>query len=324
MVATCLLNRYKSLVKLLDSIYKQTYGNIEVVIVVDENRLLYEKICGYKKDHDERRMLRVIFNPVNIGLSHDRNIGISGSTGDIVAFIDDDAFPGPYWISEIVDTFMENERCGAVVGDVEPLWENDGMKWFPRELYWILSCSYIMTPEDKREVERGFGVDMSFRRDLLVEAGLFNTRLGVTEKRWIGGEDTDMFLKLRDMGSVVMFNPKAKVYHQINARRIRLKSIIKRSYNGGYSVALLKKIRGYGLKNSTEDSYLKRLILEFYPRSIRSFIGSLSMVALKQMACVAVVIIFESLGYVQGLVTIRDNGKKEFDIIRAELDTNAL
>ncbi len=323
-VATCQAKRYDSLVSLLDHLQGQTYGDLEAVVVVGENRRLYEKVREYARDRDKRGLLRVVFNPSNNGLSYDRNVGIASSTGDIVAFIDDDAYPVPGWVEEIARTFAEDGRCGAVVGDVEPVWENDGMKWFPRELYWMLSCSYTMTPGDKREVRRGFGVNMSFKRDLLARAGLFNVLLGVSEKRWIGGEDTDMFLKLQDLKSRVMFNPKARVYHRIDAMRVTVKSVVQRSYNGGYSVAMLRKVRGYSLKSSAEDDYLKSLIFGFYPRSIRSLAGGFRADTLRQMAYVAMVIAFEALGYASGLATIRLSDNKPFDIIGAELDPNAI
>ncbi len=323
-VATCQIKRFESLACLLDHLNCQTYADMEVVVVVDENHRLYEKLCIYGQDHDKRGMLRIFFNPVNNGLSYDRNIGVGIATGDIVAFIDDDAFPVHGWVSEVVGTFAENCHYGAVVGDVEPLWENDGMAWFPRELYWMLSCSYTMTPKEKQVVQRGFGVNMSFKKDLLIKAGLFNVLLGVSEKRWIGGEDTDMFLKLQDLKSTVVFNPKAKVYHRIDPRRTALKSVLQRSYNGGYSVAMLKKVRGYSPKSSAEDDYLKRLIFEFYPRSIRSLAGGSPAIALKQMAYVAAVVFCEGLGYAMGLAAIRLSGKKALDMVGVELDKNAI
>jgi len=112
------------------------------------------------------------------------------------------------------------------------------MSWFPKELHWMISCSYIMTPNQKEEVERGFGTNMAFKRYLLDDVGMFDTNLGIKGKNWVGGEDTDMFLSIKEAGKKVIFNPDARVLHKVYAYRISTKNIMKRAFDGGVSVAI--------------------------------------------------------------------------------------
>ena len=295
------LDRYNDLIDLLNGIEQQTYKDGEIIIVIDENKELYNRIDEYISSNNLHGM-ELVFNSENKGLSYSRNIGITHATGDIIAFIDDDAIPDPEWAETIINTFNDDDDVGAVTGEVIPLWEHEEMSWFPKELHWMISCSYIMTPDQKEEVERGFGTNMAFKRGLLDDAGMFDTNLGIKGNNWVGGEDTDMFLSIKEAGKKVIFNPDARVLHKVYAYRICTKNIMKRAFDGGVSVAVMKKVRRYDMKNSTEDAYLKRLLFGFYPKALKELVRKHSMVPLKQMAVVGAVMVFEGVGYLYGHV----------------------
>lgn len=300
-ISTISTNRYNDLIDLLDGIKVQTYDHVETIMIVDENIELYDKI---KNLVCENKNIKIIFNPKNMGLSYSRNIGIENATGDVIAFIDDDAIPVPKWIEIIVGAF-NNSDVGAVTGNVFPIWENEYISWFPKELHWMLSCSYIMTPDKISEIDRGFGTNMAFKKELLEKVGKFNTKLGINGGDWIGGEDTDMFLDIKCIGKKVLFIPDAKVFHKICINRVNLNNIIKRAFNGGISVAVMKRLRekkhrNYEVKNSVEGKYLKKLLFDFYPDALNNSIKNPSSVYLKQMAIVFIVMFSESIGYFYG------------------------
>mgnify|MGYP003882444441 CR=1 FL=1 len=181
------------------------------------------------------------------------------------------------------------------------------MSWFPKELYWIISCSYILTPTIKTEVERGFGVNMAFRRDVLEKVGLFDTTFGIVGNKWVGGDDTEMFLRVKKTGMKVIFDPSMKVLHKIYLDRIRFKNLAKRAFSGGFSVALMKRKIKYNPSNSIEKNYLNHILFKFYPRAILKFLRALSIVYLKQILAVSIVVLAEFIGYMYGL-SVRDLG----------------
>lgn len=298
-VSTFSTERINDVENLLKSIKYQSYIYIEILIIVDENKELYYKI--EKLISDIEKDIRIIFNPKNEGLAFSRNIGIKNSTGDIIAFVDDDAILYPDWAEEIVKTFDKN-NIGAVAGDIIPLWEYNFMSWFPKELFWMISCSYSMTPDYKCEVERGFGTNMAFKKDIFFEVGMFDTEFGINGTRWIGGEDTIMFLKVKCNGNKVFFNPEAKIFHKIYFYRIKLLNIIKRAFNGGYSVAKMNNLMKYNLSNSIEDKYLRMLIFRFYPKGFKKLITKESAESIKQMLTVTIVILSQSIGYLIGKI----------------------
>jgi len=297
-VSTFSTKRYNDLIDLFQGLSDQTCKNVEVVVIIDENVELYEKLLQYTKSHDLTEV-SVVLNPKNNGLSYSRNLGIRMASGSIVAYVDDDAIPFPEWVEEIKRTF-EDLSVGAVTGDVIPLWEEPSMCWFPKEIRWLVSCSYIMTPDQHSEVERGFGVNMAFRKKLFEEVGVFDTNLGISGSRWIGGEDTDMFLRISEAGKKVIFNPQIRVLHKVPKTRIGIKNISKRAFNGGISVAVLRKIRPYHIRKSTENQYLSKILFEFYPSAFRKVIAQPSKALLKQIVYVSAVMVFQPIGFLYG------------------------
>jgi glycosyltransferase involved in cell wall biosynthesis len=297
------MNRYHDLLDLLCAIKIQTTECFECIIVVDENETLFEMINEFLLSKDIKCAITV-YNSKNRGLSYSRNVGVEHARGEIVGFIDDDAIPFPKWAESIIETF-DDKTIGAVAGEIIPLWEYEEMSWFPKVLYWMISCSYRSNPGTKVETDRGFGTNMAFRKDLVNSIGGFDVSLGIDGKKWIGGEDTLMFLKIKSLGKKVVFDPNAIVYHKITANRIHLINIIKRAINGGISVAALQKAGEYNVMKSTEKDYLRKIFSEFFPNYLKYFVKNGSLSTLKQMFIVGMVLSLEPLGYAYGLIKFR-------------------
>lgn len=298
------LDRYRDLTEVLDGLNKQTYNSFETIVVIDKNIELFNNISEYIKTNRIKNV-NIIFNPENKGLSYSRNLGIENSTGSIIAFIDDDAIPSRNWAKNIVENFEEDNLIGAITGDIFPLWESEDLSWFPKELHWMISCSYVMTPNTKQYFDRGFGTNMAFKKEVFLKAGNFDTTFGINGKKWVGGEDTEMFLRVKDLGMKVVFNPDIYVQHKVYSYRVKTRNVIKRAFNGGYSVSLMKKKLNYTVLDSKENRYFKHILLNFYPSKFKELILKPSVILLKQIFTVSIVIIFELAGYIYGVWDIR-------------------
>lgn len=79
-------NREKNIVQAVDSCLKQTYSNIEVIVVDDNSSDNTEKVL--KKIDDDR--LQYIKLKKNMGACYARNIGIKNSKGKYIVFNDSD------------------------------------------------------------------------------------------------------------------------------------------------------------------------------------------------------------------------------------------
>lgn len=82
-------NSEKYLKKCLNSVIKQSYENIEIIIVNDGSEDNSLSICNEFKEKDDR--IKII-NKENEGVSIARNIGIKESTGKYIQFVDSDDF----------------------------------------------------------------------------------------------------------------------------------------------------------------------------------------------------------------------------------------
>ena len=74
----------------LESLFNQTYKNLEIIAVNDCSKGNMQEILDNLKIKDSR--LKVITNPVNKGLFHSRIIGSKEATGDYITFVDSDDY----------------------------------------------------------------------------------------------------------------------------------------------------------------------------------------------------------------------------------------
>ena len=82
-------NVEKYLIKCLDSVIRQTYQKLEIILVDDGSTDSSGKICDEYANKDGRIK---VFHKKNGGLSDARNYGIERSTGEYLAFIDSDDY----------------------------------------------------------------------------------------------------------------------------------------------------------------------------------------------------------------------------------------
>lgn len=97
----------------VDSIVKQTYKNLEIILVNDGSPDTCPKICDLWKKKDDR--IRVIHKK-NGGLSDARNKGIDIATGDYLTFIDSDDFIDNNYIKELYDLCV-SYSCMCAIGN---------------------------------------------------------------------------------------------------------------------------------------------------------------------------------------------------------------
>ncbi|MFW6125783.1 MAG: glycosyltransferase family 2 protein, partial [Chloroflexota bacterium] len=200
-IVTCCYSpaRLNDLFDLLQSVRSQQYASIETVVVVDRNVSLVAPIREYLSAAGHAGCT-VLLNESGRGVSAARNLGIAHANGEIVAFVDDDAVLMPGWADATASAYESDASVIGVTGPVLPLWQGEGMSWWPREFYWLFSCTYWDWTEP-REVRNGYGVNLSFRREAFERCGLFETALGVNDgggPGWQGpgGEEPDFSVRV--------------------------------------------------------------------------------------------------------------------------------
>lgn len=95
-------NVEKYLDSCLESISKQTYSNIEVIMVNDGSKDSSRMIAEKYQEKDKRFIL---VDKENGGLSSGRNYGMQYIKGTFVSFIDSDDFISPYYVQAFLNNF---------------------------------------------------------------------------------------------------------------------------------------------------------------------------------------------------------------------------
>jgi glycosyltransferase involved in cell wall biosynthesis len=121
-VAICTYNRSDNLFKAVKNIFRQTYKEVELIIVNDCSSdktkvvldLLHIKYPSFKLIHNER----------NLGLAASRNLALKNSTGEWFTFVDDDDLWEPDFIEKMLHSAIESgcsaSFSGAIIND-EPV-----------------------------------------------------------------------------------------------------------------------------------------------------------------------------------------------------------
>ncbi len=292
--------------ELLDSVQSQTYKNVETLIVAERSPELANDITKYILDRAYQG-IRVLYEQGPLGVSGARNLAIKQAKGDIIAFIDDDAVLFSDWAEETVKTYDEDASAIGVTGPIFPLWQEESMNWFPKEFYWVFSCTYWEMTE-KTEVRNGYGTNLSFRQEAFKSGERFKTSMGVKGRGqggWQepGAEETEFSLRVKQKtGKRIIYNPKVKVRHKVYQYRTTKRFVAKRAYWEGYAKALLKHLHHPASSEanvlSTEHALLRRILFRLVPQTFGLFFHRPS-IALQQLLLTVIVLSCVAAGYLK-------------------------
>ncbi len=268
------LNRLGDVYELLDSIQAQSYHNIETLIVAERSPELASNISSYVQEKGYGN-IKVLYNQGDWGSYSARNLGIEQAQGGVLAFIDDDALLFPDWAEETARNYAEDDSVIGLTGPILPLWEHKSMSWFPREFYWIFSCTYWDWPE-RREVRNGYGTNISFLRQAFDTCGLFKNRLeagerGKSDWQRPGAKETEFSVRVtQKTGRRILYNPNIRVKHKVYRYRLSTGFIAKRAYWEGYAKAWLNRWSRSSNRKvlATEYQLLRRIFLNLVPGSL--------------------------------------------------------
>src|SRR5438128_3971244 len=93
--------RWDDLVAAVESVQKQTLPPGEIIVVIDHNPDLLERVRKHMSG------VLAIENREAKGLSGARNSGATVAQRAVIAFLDDDAIAEPDWIERLVDCYTD-------------------------------------------------------------------------------------------------------------------------------------------------------------------------------------------------------------------------
>lgn len=144
-------------------------------------------------------------------MTKSRNRGLEQVSGDIIAFLDDDVVVHNNWSECLVRAFRETDAA-AIVGRTinhqfgEEHYDKGVGRLLPDG---TLTDGFASLSAGRVYVDHGIGANMSFRRSTLATLGGFRDDYPGTALR----EDTDVFLRLKQLSMPAYFDPTVAVDH---------------------------------------------------------------------------------------------------------------
>lgn len=231
-------NRAAMLSKVLTSLQWLKYdGDFEVIVV---NGPSTDNTVGVLEEWNDR---------IRIGqcgvanLSVSRNIGINMARGEFVVFIDDDAYPEPEWLGQMIAPF-DSPYVGAVGGIV---YDHTGFsyQYEYRTASRVLKCNWSAKNNAEQfcypfsfEFPYPPGGNAAYRLSALMEVG------GFDEEIEYYGDEVDVTVRLIDAGFLVRNIIGGFIHHKSAPSNIRINQ---RTVNNWYQI--IKNKIYFSLKN---------------------------------------------------------------------------
>ena len=241
--------RWDDLVAAVESVRGQRQPAHEIIVVIDHNPVLLERIKTRFPDQ------LVIENREAKGLSGARNTGIALATGELIAFLDDDAVAASDWLEALHRHLQDNQVLGAG-GKIEPLWSGNHA-WLPSEFYWVVGCTYRGVSETSAPIRNLIGASMCIRREVFDAVGGFTSGMGRIDTVPLGCEETELCIRARQHwpDRRFMYEPAAKVGHHVPANRVTWAYFCSRCYAEGLSKAAVARLVGANDGLASERTY---------------------------------------------------------------------
>lgn len=99
-------NAAKSLARCIESVRKQTYENLEILLVNDGSTDACAAICQMYKRVDKRVQ---VTNKPHSGVSATRNCAIAAAQGEFIQFVDSDDYMSPHTTAVMVNAAIKKE-----------------------------------------------------------------------------------------------------------------------------------------------------------------------------------------------------------------------
>jgi glycosyltransferase involved in cell wall biosynthesis len=188
-----------------------------------------------------------VFEPT-IGLSVARNTGAKVASGDILAYLDDDAVASKGWLQVLYFAYYNNSKLAIAGGKVTLLWppEIEQPRWLSPGLAANLGAydlgDSIIYIEQPGLTPRG--LNYSIRRSFLEEIGGFDPHLGRVGKNLLSNEELQMTEFALQRNWQVAYLPEALVAHNVAPERLQRSWFLNRGWWQGISECYREELAG--------------------------------------------------------------------------------
>ena len=259
-------NRKSFLINAIDSVFNQTYQNLELIIIDDGSS---DKTSEYiKKEYPKIK----IYEQPNKGVSSARNKGIKLSSNNWIAFLDSDDRWHPRKLENQINYLVKNPKYK--ICHTDEIWIRKGVR---------------VNQHKKHKKYGGFIFDkcidlcrispssVIIHKDIFKKVGLFNEKLPVCE-------DYDLWLRITAKFQVLYldekltikygghFNQLSKKYWGMDRFRIvALENIIKKNFLTKKNKVIVKKILKKKIKIYLQGLKKRKKKTIYYENKIKKY-----------------------------------------------------
>lgn len=232
-VCLCTYKRPDLLKKLLEELGDQDTGGLFTysIVVADNDRLQSAQAVTADFAATSKVNVSYCVEPQqNIALA--RNRSIANASGDFVAFIDDDEFPGKQWLLSLLNTFNKAGVAG-VLGPVLPYFGDGAPPWIVKGKFY-----------DRPRHRTGLVLDWAQTRtgNVLLQRDVFAGDPEPFRAQCVEGSDQEFFKRMMQKGHVFIWCNEAVVFEVVPPPRWKRNFLVRRAlFRGIYS------IRNHGL-----------------------------------------------------------------------------
>ncbi len=195
------------------------YPDFEIIILPDES---FDSVLGSRfsvlgehrtpnTEHRNQGTVPIRIIPTGpVSPAKKRDIALSYAKGEILAFLDDDAYPKKDWLKNAINNFGDPQV--AAVGGPAVTAKNDDVKEKASGLVYsspLVSGKYVYRylPRRRIEVDDYPSCNFLMRKSIMQDLGGFNTNF------W-PGEDSKLCLDItKSSGKKIIYDPQVLVYH---------------------------------------------------------------------------------------------------------------
>ena len=207
----------------------QGHADVEVLVVDNGSTDSTAVLVANFQERFSAERLQYFLEPIP-GLLSGRHRGAVESSGDILAFLDDDVILSPDWFTGLRTSFQDSS-VGLVGGPSFPCFEGPTPDWLDSfwktsddGRRWLGELSLLEVPTEhpfEIEPEMVWGLNFAIRRDAFVKAGGFHPDCVPAELQHFQGDgETGLSQKLRLLGLKAVYHPAVAVEHQIGRDRL--------------------------------------------------------------------------------------------------------
>jgi glycosyltransferase involved in cell wall biosynthesis len=247
-IIVCTYNRDKYIKKTLDCLKDQSANpdSFEVIIIDNNSTDQTASICTSFLQENQSLNFHY-FLEKDQGHTYARNRGIKEAKGDLLAFIDDDAFVQSDYVKNSIYSFNTHKEAVAIGGKINPVYESgQEPKWMSKFLLPLVAA--IDMGSNVKQFGRykfPIGANMIFRKEVFDKYGLFDVNLGRRGNDGLeGGDEKDVFDRLKKDDLTILYDPAIMVDHIIPDKRLQISYI--KGLGIGVGTSERKRIRELG------------------------------------------------------------------------------